>query len=113
MSGAWAEALSTIVVAVITGLAGVLVAYLRSRLTLAQREKIVGAAWAAVQAVELIGASQGWTSAEKKAQALARAAELTGLSTDRLDTYIEAAVSGLKASGAELVKSGGAVVTKS
>lgn len=102
MNEVWASALATIVVAVLTGLSGVLVAYLRSKLSLDERIKLVDTARAVVRAVEIIAISQGWTSEEKKAEAIARMASLTGLSAEMIDTYVEAAVAELKAAGEEL-----------
>jgi len=104
MNEVWASALATIVVAVLTGLSGVLVAYLRSKLSLDERVKLVDTARAVVRAVEIIAISQGWTSEEKKTEALARMASLTGLSEEMIDTYIEAAVADLKAAGEELTQ---------
>ena len=112
MSQAWSEALATILVAVITGLSGVLVLYLKSKLNTAQRTKLVETARAVIRAVEIIGETQGWTSDEKKEDALHRMAELTGLSEEQIDTYIEAAVAELKAAGEELTSDGESVVPK-
>ncbi len=112
MNEVWASALATIVVAVLTGLSGVLVAYLKSKLSAEERTKLVETARAVIRAVEIIAVSQEWDSADKKAEAMRRMAALTGLSEEQIDTYIEAAVAELKAAGEELTSDGESVVPK-
>lgn len=69
---------------------------------------------AVVKAAEVMGAEFGWDSTEKKTWAINKAVELTGLTYEEIDAFVEAAVHQLKITWSELSTSPttGEVVTK-
>lgn len=104
--------LLSILAAVLSGGVGILTIYLRKKWSVDELSRVLTIVEQVVRAAEMVGAAAGWSAEEKKAQALIWASERTGLPGVELDTYIEAAVSRLKAAKEELTKRGGNVVAK-
>lgn len=78
--------------------------YIAEKYTAEQLASIKEKVMTAVKAAEMIGASYGWDGYEKKAWVVEQLSEITGISEEQLDMFIEAAVSELKHFGEELVK---------
>ena len=112
MSNQVLEILLSILAAVLSGGVGILTIYLKKKWGADDYAKVLSIVEEMVRAAEMVGTTAGWKPEEKKAQALAWASEHTGLSKEKLEGYVEAAVARLKTAGEELTKKGGNVVVK-
>lgn len=106
------QALLAIALAVFSGGVGILTIYLKKKWSTDQFQKALGIVDATVRAAEIMGAALGWDAEAKKAYALRRASELSGISETDLATFVEAAVARLKSAGEELTKRGANVIPK-
>jgi len=85
--------------------------YLKKRWGIEKSRAIMEKVKIAVGAAELIGASIGWSGAQKKQYVVEQVGRTLKINADELNRYIEAAVAALKSAGDELeykeVKVGG------
>jgi hypothetical protein len=76
--------------------------YLKKRWGIEKTKDIMSKVKTAVQAAELIGASLGYSGADKKQWVIEYVSKIIKIDAGQLNAFIESAVSELKAQGAEL-----------
>jgi hypothetical protein len=84
-------------------LVGVMVLWIKSKLNLAQQEKLAAAVQLAVQAAELLKAQNGWDGGTAKMWVITEVTkQFPKVNPDMLNLIIESCVAQLKTSGLEL-----------
>lgn len=99
--------LLSIAAAAFSGGIGILTIYLQKKWSATDLTRTLVVVGEVVRAAEIMGAAFGWDSLEKKTQAIAWAAERTGMAESELEAYVEAAVARLISAGQELAGIGG------
>lgn len=107
------KVLTTLFAAAIPAVVGILTAWVRSKLSLDNYEKLRSAVYVAVEACEQYSAMYGWSGEASKQWVIDKiTTQFPAADAELIDTLIESAVASLKASGAELIGQNGSTVLK-